>query len=554
MHTARTLLEQVRRALFAVCVLGAFAALLQLVVPLVVLHVLDSVIPTASLDTLALLMLVAVAAAAVLTCIAAARDRIMLRAALWLDHTLGQHMLENGLRAATPPAALQDNAHALARLTEVLSARALLPALDAPWLPLSLLALTLLHPLMGAVAAFAATLLVLAAMAHAAPIVRLAEQIAQAAARTRTWWQSTGLTTGAPGHPGDGAQQWERLNRAHIAAAYALGKRANNARDLARAAQAGAQIALIAVGGWLVMGHELTVAALIAGLLIQVRLLQPLASLVASLDVVGGAISAYRRLEALPADAADPRGSPQPAIWAAADGPTPAIPAPRLNVRGPLAAALIAVLLFSAGLGAAAVARLGDIAELTGRTVFESKLVPVPYPRSGVGTRVHVREGAAVRAGDLLVTLDTAALDRRILALKTQAEAARGELLLVSQAALAMVAAAEPLPDGHRPKLASLEQRIAQLEKQAQDLHARIAIAEQDLAKSEIRAPVSGRVVSLGARGADAAIAPGMTLLEIATADRPLLDRLLDPVLRNLHRSHLIGFATSSAAGRGRGS
>jgi hypothetical protein len=35
--------------------------------------------------------------------------------------------------------------------------------------------------------------------------------------------------------------------------------------------------------------------------------------------------------------------------------------------------------------------------------------------------------------------------------------------------------------------------------------------------------------------GADASAAPGTIKLEIATADRPLLYRLLDPMLRNIH-------------------
>ena len=64
---------------------------------------------------------------------------------------------------------------------------------------------------------------------------------------------------------------------------------------------------------------------------------------------------------------------------------------------------------------------------------------------------------------------------------------------------------------------------------------ARITLAEKELAASEIRAPVAGRVVSLNLRGSNIAITPGATLLEIATADRTVvLARLprLDPVLR----------------------
>ena len=84
-----------------------------------------------------------------------------------------------------------------------------------------------------------------------------------------------------------------------------------------------------------------------------------------------------------------------------------------------------------------------------------------------------------------------------------------------------------------RPKIASLEQQIGELEKEGQELTARLALAEQELARSQIRAPVSGRVVAVNVHGADAPIAPGTIELEIATADRPLLYRLIDPVLRH---------------------
>ncbi len=80
--------------------------------------------------------------------------------------------------------------------------------------------------------------------------------------------------------------------------------------------------------------------------------------------------------------------------------------------------------------------------------------------------------------------------------------------------------------------LASLEQRTGELEQEAHWLLTRIAIAEEELARSEVRAPVAGRVVAIAVDGANAPIAPGMTLLEIAVRDQPLLDRLLAPLLR----------------------
>lgn len=532
MHTTRKLLGQVRRALLAALLLAGFANLLQLALPFYALHVFESALPAASLETVGLLALIAVGAGLTLVALVAARDRIVLRAGLWLDHTLGQHILENGARLGTPPAEIARSAAALARFTSALSDRSVVAMLEAPWLPLLLAAMALLHPIMGAVAGVSALLLMLATLAQAGAIGRLARQAAEAGERGARWW-SASPTDGSL--PPEAADQWERLNRAHIATAYALGKRSVILTDLARLVRVGAQVALIAVGAWLVLTHALSPAALFACILVNVALLEPLERLVAALPAVRAAATAYRHLRALPADAKTARSDPADPIFASSE---PDItPAPRrLNIGGPLAVGLAAALLFiAAGLGAA-YARLGDLAGLAGGAIFETRLTPLHYPKVGAGARVHVREGANVKAGDLIITRDTGEVDQQIVMLKAQAEAVRAQLALIGQETSVVAQPGEPAaPD--RPKLASLESRVGSLEKETQELLSRIAHAEQELAKSEIRAPVSGRVVALNVHRDETAGGAEGIELEIATSDRPLLERLLDPVLRGLHAS-----------------
>ena len=159
MSTSRKLLAQVRRALCAALMLAGFASLLQLALPLYALHVFESVIPAASLQTVALLALAAACAGAVLVATTAARDRIVLRAGLWLDHTLGCHILASGARRGIARADIASDTAALARLARALTDRTIVAALDAPWLPLLLLALALLDPILGTVAAAFAALL-----------------------------------------------------------------------------------------------------------------------------------------------------------------------------------------------------------------------------------------------------------------------------------------------------------------------------------------------------------------------------------------------------------
>ena len=67
MSTSRKLLAQARRALYAALALSGFASLLLLALPLYALHVFESAIPAASLETLALLALGAACAAVMLS-------------------------------------------------------------------------------------------------------------------------------------------------------------------------------------------------------------------------------------------------------------------------------------------------------------------------------------------------------------------------------------------------------------------------------------------------------------------------------------------------------
>jgi hypothetical protein len=523
MHTSRKLLQQVRRALVAAFVLGGAAFLLQMALPLYALHVVEGAVAAASFETLALLSLIAAIAAGAAIALAAARDRILLRAGLWLDHTLGHHMLANGARLGTAPAELKKNADALALLSGALADRAIVAALEALWVPVVLVALALLHPIIGAVAAVFASLLLLAMLKQAAPIRRLAEQKAKAGENTATWWLAETLGPADARLAAGVADGWERLNRAHIAAAYALGSRIENLSGLARLIRAGAQVALIGVGAWLVIDHQLSLAALLACVLLNILLLEPLTGLAKSLPTVASAMSAYRQLGALPADAQDER----PARKAT----SPFVPAPRLNVRGPLALGLAMILLVVvAGLGARHT-RLSDLAELTGGAIFETRVTTL-HAEDGPAARMHIAPGALVKAGDLLLTRDTSELDRQIAMLKALAEAARSQLALVGREAAAMPAPGALL-DSDRPKLASLEQRIAELEKESAELTQRLALAERELARSQLRSPVSGRVLVLNVHGADTPSAPRLVDLQIVTANRPLLYRLLDPVRRS---------------------
>lgn len=291
---------------------GGFINLLLLALPLYTLQVFETVVPTASVETLVLLSLMAAGAILALALLEGVRDRLLLRASLWLDHMLGRHILENGLKAGQPTAEMKADAKALAVFKGALTGGAMGALFDIPWVPVFLVGLALLHPMMGAVAVGFAVLLGAIALAQTLLTSRLNQETGRAQERIDQWWQAVAgrpALTGALGLAPGASAEWERFNRGQIASAYSLGKRSSFMRTIARNVRVASQIAIYGMGAWLVIRNELTPGALVACALLQARALAPLESLVSSLKSVQGAWSAYRRLRGMAPDVHAPQVS-----------------------------------------------------------------------------------------------------------------------------------------------------------------------------------------------------------------------------------------------------
>src|SRR5262245_22007338 len=143
MRSSDGILRQVRRALVAVFLLSGLASMLLVALALHAVPLLGIDLAAPSGRQLWLLAASASAAALVLLCIDAARERILQRAGLWLDHTLAHHTLSGG-RAAAPVHMLKSDAAAIGRMRDALIERTALPALEAPWALAAMLVLALL--------------------------------------------------------------------------------------------------------------------------------------------------------------------------------------------------------------------------------------------------------------------------------------------------------------------------------------------------------------------------------------------------------------------------
>lgn len=310
MRTSRRMLKQVRRALIATFLFSGCINLLMLATPLYTLQIFETVVPLGSLETLLILTVMAAGAMLALSALEMARDNILIRSALWLDHELGHHILENGVKLGVPGADLKQDAAALERLKTFLSSSMILPLFDAPWTPIFIAGLFFLHPIIGGIAVGAVLLLIAFSLLQSGLTGRLEVERARSQERSQQWWATiagNAQYAGALGLAKGAAQAWETTNRAQVASAYSIGKRSSLVRSMSRFVRIGSQVAVYGAGAWLVVKAEIAPGALVAAAILLARALAPLENLVGSVRSLRGAWAAYQRLKALPADAVTPR-------------------------------------------------------------------------------------------------------------------------------------------------------------------------------------------------------------------------------------------------------
>lgn len=205
-------------------------------------------------------------------------------------------------------------------------------------------------------------------------------------------------------------------------------------------------------------------------------------------------------------------------------------PAPRLDIRLPVAFGWSVILLFFVfGIGSAALAPIDKGVGLPGTIIVESKVKPVGHLRGGTVEKIHVTEGQTVEAGDMIISLETASHDQQITALKSQLTAAETQLALARQESQT-IKELEERKLAAKSKALALQRMVAEIEKDVANFAGRIAAVESEREKTEIRAPVSGRVLSLHVHAPGAVVQPGVTVAEIVPrSDKLVVEGRLQP-------------------------
>ena len=312
------------RGLVTVALFSGLSSLLALVPAIFSIQVYDRVLSSRSGATLLLLLGITLFLVVIWVVLDAARQRILLLLAAALDEglapTAGRVLMAGHHGAAKD----------LATVRHALGGTAMVALFDAPWLPVILLALGLLHPVLGALAtvgvagALALMLLQDSRQRQDSHIVAtLAASQAQSTdelPRQAETWRAHNALPNLLARWGSAREGWLRRQTRLLADAVTYSA-------LLRGLKQALQSALLALGAWLVIGGELTPGVMIGATLLFGRLLGPLETLQHGWRPLREAWPAALRLAAL---------LPDPATGDALDGahPPPEAGVPRLGVQG----------------------------------------------------------------------------------------------------------------------------------------------------------------------------------------------------------------------------
>ncbi len=291
-----------RSALIGVATVSLFVNVLMLTVPLYMLQLFDRVLMSRSDETLLFLTLAAVGALLVMSALDVLRSRILVRVSAWLEHRLGPEALSravSGLLAAQSYGvqALRD----IAQVRQFIASPSIFSLFDAPWVPLYLLVIYLLHPTLGAIALSGALVLFLLAVANELatrrPLKAANEQWVKAMRKTDAAVRNAEIIEAMGLMPGI-TRRWYRDNEAALQLQNIASDRAGLLMAATKFLRLVIQIAMLGTGAYLVLRYELTPGGMIAGSIILSRALQPVEQAIGTWKSLIAARTAYARFRA----------------------------------------------------------------------------------------------------------------------------------------------------------------------------------------------------------------------------------------------------------------
>lgn len=304
-----------RGSLVMIFGLSFFVNLLALTVPLYLLHIYDHVLASRSIDTLVMLTGLVVVALAVHATLETLRRSMLARIGIWLDDRLQASVLTSAVQAALrgDVAAAAQAWRDVGGLRSFFGGSACTALFDLPWTPIFILAMVLVHPLLGAIGFLASIVLfglaVFNEMVTRKPYSRSSAAWAESQHRFETLLRNVEVISAMGMLPGVARllrDEQSGAKQAQLSASV----RGSAIQALARFVRLFAQVIVMACAAWLVIIHDVSPAAIFATSILLGRSLGPVEGAIGTWKAVTGVRLGFARLKKIMASA--PR--PQPAM------------------------------------------------------------------------------------------------------------------------------------------------------------------------------------------------------------------------------------------------
>ena len=294
-------LKSLKRGFFAVIGFSFAVNLLMLSSPLYMLQVYDRVLTSRSIDTLVHLTLIIGIALLTLAALEAVRTSLMVRMSAWLDRQLSGALLTASVHGTLRHGqeANVQGLRDLATFRGFLTGPGIFPVMDAPWTPIYLGVIYLLHPVLGWIALGGAVMLFFIAVinelatrdnlqASSSANIHALNQ-ANAAVRNADVIEAMGFLPNL-------VERWNKLNGKGLEYQVIASHRSGVLTAISRFLRLALQTAMLGGGAYLAVAGEMSPGAMIAASILVGRALSPVEQAITSWKSAIAARNAYKRV------------------------------------------------------------------------------------------------------------------------------------------------------------------------------------------------------------------------------------------------------------------
>jgi len=286
---------------------GLFSAainVLYLASPLYMLQVYDRVVSSGSVPTLLMLTVALLIALSAMAALDWVRARILIRAGLRFDRLLSSRVMAAVVKQAnaTPGTSRSQALRDFDTFRQFITGNALYALCDAPWAPIYIVVITLLHPLLGALALGCALILLVLALVNERLISTSLVEAGEAGSRSYAFAETSlrnSHVIEAMGMLGGLVERWRRDRNFMLIAQAKASDRGAALQSLIRFLRLSMQSLMLGAGAYLVIDRLATSGIMFAGMILLARALMPIEQSVGTWRQFVSACTAYRRVGAL---------------------------------------------------------------------------------------------------------------------------------------------------------------------------------------------------------------------------------------------------------------